>query len=452
MTIWSDPFAFDTGRPSMYANFGGEPRSLVQAQTTNSLNSRPAATFTLDFAVEPPLDYLAELTIVAGSPDEPEKQRPLFTGFVDTAEPAGTSAHVTAAGATELAERSTGLLKTAGVPPQELVHLLARGAGYGTDQLKITGLADLPREIFQVMVPVAGVTADWPLIVGGVRFLPVGDAPRSGVTAAEQFRFMDLEPFTAVAVTMYSTSSMFDAEGAGLARIDSVLNGMLTSTLYGLSARPEGTSLPFARTVVRARPRRLDTVQVYGLSTDRTWTRSLTSSGIAATVLSSVLLERWPSLLVGAPPAELRDALAALRRAADEAQSPVQRGQAVWDTVEFLVAGVSVPKIFAKADRKKIRQALARVSLAQRQQERLDEVLANLNSPSLMQKLRQRVRDDAVPMSAAEFALLFRLREARNDAAHGRQTAPVSGQDLRWAVSVVARIAMYRWHRLSTVT
>jgi hypothetical protein len=42
---------------------------------------------------------------------------------------------------------------------------------------------------------------------------------------------------------------------------------------------------------------------------------------------------RWEDLQLPPPPPVLADMLAALRRAADETQSPVQRGQALWDAI-----------------------------------------------------------------------------------------------------------------------
>ncbi len=134
-------------------------------------------------------------------------------------------------------------------------------------------------------------------------------------------------------------------------------------------------------------------------------------------------------------------------RAADETQSPVQRGQALWDSIEFLTAGIRVSAAFRKTDRRAIRAALQTVSLTDQQRDRLDEVLQRLNEPSLAMKMRARAASDGVPLAASEIRLLRDIRAARNDAAHGRKPSAVSDHDLRWAVSIVARLVMYRWYR-----
>lgn len=121
----------------------------------------------------------------------------------------------------------------------------------------------------------------------------------------------------------------------------------------------------------------------------------------------------------------------ALRRAADETQSPVQCGQALWDAVEFLTAGVRVPKAFGKADRRAISAALQEVHLTEKQRTRLDDTLQRLNEPSLAMKMWVRAAADGVPLATSEIDLLQRLRAARNDSAHGRAPSAVSEHDLR---------------------
>lgn len=88
----------------------------------------------------------------------------------------------------------------------------------------------------------------------------------------------------------------------------------------------------------------------------------------------------------------------ALRRAADETQSPVQRGQALWDAIEFLAAGIRVPTAFGKTDRRAIRAALRTVSLTDQQRKRLGDTLQRLNVPSLAVKMRARAAADGAPL------------------------------------------------------
>jgi len=93
------------------------------------------------------------------------------------------------------------------------------------------------------------------------------------------------------------------------------------------------------------------------LGTDRMWLRDTVAHGMVGSVHAGLLHRRWQDLQLQPPPPALGDMLAALRRAADETQSPVQRGQALWDAIEFLAAGIRVPTAFGKTDRRAIRAA-----------------------------------------------------------------------------------------------
>ncbi len=444
MTPWRDPLALRSGLRQTRAEFGGEPRRVTHVRTTSALNDRPRASFMLPASVDPPLDYLAELHISAdaGSPEQV-----MLTGFVDTAEPHGADVQVEALGAPELGERTIGSLTTSGAPAADIVYMAAREAGYTDDRLQIHGIDDLPTEVFEILTPVAGLELDEPLTISGVTLVPAHQPAPGRPIPAAPFEHLTMEPYACVAVAMETASRMFDAEQGASARIELALDGLLASTLYGLSAKPDGTRIPFARSVVRARPRRLPAVCVYGLGSDRTWIRDTTAREMASIVHAELLHRRWRDLQLQPPPTALRDALAALRRAADETQSPVQRGQALWDSIEFLTAGIRVSAAFRKTDRRAIRAALQTVSLTDQQRDRLDEVLQRLNEPSLAMKMRARAASDGVPLAASEIRLLRDIRAARNDAAHGRKPSAVSDHDLRWAVSIVARLVMYRWYR-----
>jgi hypothetical protein len=165
---WRDPLMLDPGLPVTYASFGGQRRRAVDGRVTSAMNDRPRASVVLDVNSEQPVDYLAELKIItktAGS------ERVLFTGFADSGEVDGNTVVIEAQGATELAERSTGRLAIKSAPAVDVIYLMARDAGYSDDRLQIQGLDDLPLELFQVMVPVAGIET-WCLI-GSRRRHPV---------------------------------------------------------------------------------------------------------------------------------------------------------------------------------------------------------------------------------------------------------------------------------------
>jgi hypothetical protein len=173
---WRDPLRLGAGLPVAYASFGGQRRRAVDGRVTSALNDRPRASLALEVDSEHPVDYLAELTIMATAAGS---ERVLFTGFVNSAEVNGSRVSIEAMGASELAERSTGRLATRSVPAVDVIYLLARDAGYSDDRLKIQGLDSLPLELFQIMVPVAGIELDASLDLGEVTLWPAeGDGRR----------------------------------------------------------------------------------------------------------------------------------------------------------------------------------------------------------------------------------------------------------------------------------
>ena len=242
----------------------------------------------------------------------------MFTGFVDSATPDGDETRIEALSSyrTQRADRR--------VPGDERSPATRTGVSarapclsYTDDRLRIQGIDNLPTEVFEVLVPVAGLELDEPLWVGGVTLLlsALWEAPPGPIPAAP-FGHLALEPYACVAVTFETAAKMLNAETAALGRIELALDGLLASTLYGFSAKPDGTNIPFARSAVHSRPRRLPVVCVYGLGTDRIWVRDTDTHGMAVSVHAGLLHRRWQDLQIQPIPVAMRDMLAALRRAA----------------------------------------------------------------------------------------------------------------------------------------
>jgi hypothetical protein len=63
-------------------------------------------------------------------------------------------------------------------------------------------------------------------------------------------------------------------------------------------------------------------------------------------------------------------------------------------------------------------------------------------------KMKDRAAADGVPLADSEITLLNYIRKARNASAHGKPPLYVSDHDLRWAVSIVSRLLIYRWHSI----
>jgi hypothetical protein len=143
-----------------------------------------------------------------------------------------------------------------------------------------------------------------------------------------------------------------------------------------------------------------------------------------------------------------RQALLACARAASESD-PLQRVQALWEAIEFYVSGVAPPTLFDSAQAKRVRKAIpGDVDPALRQ--RALDLLAKINEAPLMARLNEAVRRDGVPVAESELVLLRSLRDARNDAVHGRSPALPHPDEIAHAVSVVSRMLLYRLSRRRT--
>ena len=133
-----------------------------------------------------------------------------------------------------------------------------------------------------------------------------------------------------------------------------------------------------------------------------------------------------------------RLALAACRRAVSE-REPLARVQALWDAIEFLVAGYRAPKLFAHTELDALKAAIpATISTALR--ERAEKVISELNQPPLMARLRALIEDVGLPCSDAEVDLLVELRRIRNRAAHGRVAKPPAPDTLDYATAIACRL------------
>jgi len=439
---WVPQLFLDARRRRFVVRLGGAELQPDKATTSNALGGRPRAEFDLSWRDRPPVDFLGPLTVTAlERAPAATTERPLFTGLVDAVTVEDDALRAIALGATELAEGTLGRLSS-GVSAVELVHLMARSAGLGDERLRIEGLDQLPHEVVQVIAPVDGASVDSPERRGDVQFT----ADRR---VAASFATMGDDDAPLYAVTYVEASRLHDAEQRGLATINAALDLLLAACAYGLSTRPGGMPVPFTRTTARARPALRRTVFVQGVSTRRWWCRDRTVSATAAGADVAALLSAWPELPRPISPA-LAHGLAALRVAADALAGTVERVQALWNAIEFYAAGAKVPKLFDRSARTQLAAAVSATSLTEEQKTRAREVLGGVNTPPLLVRLKAQAAADGVPVTASELDMLVQLRGRRNDSAHGRAGSSVSGERLDWAVSVAARLFLYRHVRKSS--
>ena len=144
-----------------------------------------------------------------------------------------------------------------------------------------------------------------------------------------------------------------------------------------------------------------------------------------------------------------RQALLACQRAAAEPDA-LARVQALWEAMEFYVAGARVPPLFTREQLSALRRAIP-VDLNDEQRQRMLNKIAELNNPPLMIRLRRVLETEGTPVTEAEIALLRRLRDLRNNVVHGRSAALPEQEDVQYATSVVSRMLIFRIYNNLTV-
>jgi hypothetical protein len=452
-----DPFSHGPRVPQFVALFGKREFTTRGGHVKSALNQMTVANFSIETAHTSPIDLSSPLSVVvveAGAGPEGEVRSPRFSGHVTSGRFNGTQLHVDAESGREFAETTNGVFASLRVPPLEIAYFLARGAGLPDERIKIEGLKALPPEVFLVQMLVSGVHLDTKVRHRGVSLEPLGDSD-DGVNlgpfarAAEYISPAGLRP--ACLVTVYVTARrMLDAEEEGVSRIRQYLDGLLATSAYGLSHDPWGQELDFDRDHIRARPSAIPFVAVSGVRTRRTWMHAIGNS-VASTELNlASTFDRWSSLLLVDPDAELRRALSAFRDAADDARDIIDRCQAISTSLEFYCASSRPPKIVAPSAMKAAREAIKALDLDAEERSRLLDVINTANNPPLFARIRFQAERDAVPLLDEEWELLRRLRSARNDAVHGHRADAnvVDFHDVRWGVSILARLLLYRWKNM----
>ncbi len=414
------------------------------ARTTNSMNSTPTATVTVDPTKAPFYDYSSAFSMWVGSIGS-SNSRPLFTGETISTmpEPGGTGWVLEASGMARFSEIRAPRLMSWGKSEMDIVHMLARTSGLDEDNIMIQGSWGSGLDVFEVAMPVVGASLDRPLSVDHVRFIPSGDFPDLVVsepsTASGPNEILDSFMAAQVIAVTYVTGGgwLFDAEQEGVKRIKDAAAWLRVKSAFAGSMWPGRVPRVYRREEVRASIGPGEFVLVKGLLTRRGWLRSVRE------VIGATLAKVDGQAAHFQPPVGLADRLAILAcsRIADETLDSMTRVNALWEALEFLGASVKTEPMFSKSERRQIRLAGTGMSVLKR--ERVEAMVAQINQPPLLAKLRVFMDLNGVPISAGEFALLKSMRTLRNDAVHGRSISPPSSSELALAASVVARIIVY---------
>lgn len=392
----------------------------------------------LDMLTEP-ADYFAGLFIGVV---EQKQRHPLFSGSVISARAEDRKIHVEARGAAAIAETLIGGMATRGIPAMELVYTLARGAGFREEQMNIEGIERLPRETFEVLVPIEGLALTAPTEFAGVRFQPAPIVDRLNKTlSADDVMWSKFDAPT-YALVLVTESRCLHAEEKALAAIDLALAWMNVSLRYGLAVLPDGISIAFQRSQSLASPKRGELVFLRGLTTWRQWLRAPEHLTEERSVEFADSSGRFDPDLPGLTLQE-RLAILALARASQE-RDPLARVHALFEAVEFYAAKTRLRAFFTPSECQSIQRSIPS-GLTAGQRARVVEVLKGLNNLPLRIRLMAALDEDRVPLVRdADIALLWKLRELRNDVTHGRRSDQPALEDLDHATSIVARMLVFR--------
>jgi hypothetical protein len=407
-----------------------------------ALNSRSTADAELDLALTAgqPIDYLSGVSFGHARGGQ-ETVR--FTGSVLRAAAGEESIRLEAETAPELSEQQMGHLEMLNAITPEAIHLAVTSGGFPEERINIEGLDEmLPLEAIEVVIPVYGIEIEEAVDFGTLRLVP--DAASALESFDQSEARAEFGGADAYLIGFEVTKRLLDAERAIVARADDALAWLTVRARYGLAFLPDGSPHDYSRNVARARPRRGDLVVVRGMTSGRAWLRALTSREQEVALSLDSTDGSWRP-----PPSgyELagRQALLACARAGQTAD-PLERIQAIWEAIEFYVARTRPEVLFDPKEVKRVRRSLPK-DVDPKLRERALQLLEKINDPPLMAKLREAATRDGASVAESEYELLGRLRKARNDAVHGRTPELLLREDIDHAVSIVARLLVYRLAR-----
>lgn len=383
-------------------------------------------------------DYLADAAILDDQLVE------MFLGVVESVTLAKDEAQVSLRNGVELQEALISGLGAAAISPLEMIWSLARTAGIPSEKIAIAGWAPGPVELFEVVVPVYGLELRTRWSVGHVLFT-VEEHARAAVDGLGpdplRTSFQDASCW---AVTQIFAPTVLDAEALGASAIVSALGWLSLRSCLAAAALPNGQPIGFMRKNTVAMPYCGDSAYVRGLVTGRRWLRSRSDARLAQVLnpnhVDLFSIPPFPQHLL--TPQEL-EAIAAWQRSVGGADL-VARASAISEAIEFLCASESGKHaLFSKRDRGAL-LAFAREHYNEEQQRRFADMVAMLNAPSLLVKLKLWLEAENLVLTASDFEVLDRVRRARNDFVHGRSRDVPTSSDLRYASSVVNRMLVQR--------
>jgi hypothetical protein len=326
---------------------------------------------------------------------------------------------------------------------KDLMHATVRASGIAEDSIDIEGLGNNPVELMDVTVAVRAVTLSNIEQFGSVTLLP-----REHIEAIIDSRgnYAILDTFRAARafahVTVGPLQRLYDAETAGLEKIDTVLAYIRAKSRYSFATLPDGTVPNWSRTDSLARVKRGPIAMVRARETGREWVRDTTYSQMEnALNLSNEYLYPHNPGISGEESDLTKQFILAMSRAIDDTNI-TSKVSAIWEAIEFYAGATQIDNIFTKDELKSIGQSLSK-DLTVDQRSRLQNLIGTLNNPPLLTKFRRQIEIDGVPVTESEFLDLRTARQIRNDAAHGKIVSTPSLEAIDRTISVIVRVLMY---------
>jgi hypothetical protein len=421
--------------------------ALKRGTASDSINVLATAGLELDVDLmgSTVIDYWAPVTYDAS---HGQAGRRLFTGAVKRVRTDQGTITLECESAADLTEHNPRGIATANLSGDELIRSIIEQAGLPEGAIYLDGEPpEQLEETFEVLAPVRGFMTDEPVPVGDVTLVPTDQAEASLVAlgAASEAVGALVSGFrhaTCYASTAVTARTLPDAEELGWKAIEIAISWLTASQRIGIARSQDGSANAFFREAALHQAVLAPYVLVRGTATGRQWLRRTHGGGIGNQLLSQ------DSELVRTPlpkdlmPAERRSLLA-LRRAIGEVGVENQV-QAIWEALESYAAGVKPPKLFSRDLLDQIRTRLP-ADLTDEQADKLNAAVGDLNRPPLGVRLRWRLARDGITLADHEAELIFtKLRNARNDFAHGRIIADLpTRSDMILGVSVTARIVLF---------
>lgn len=418
------------------AEIGGVRTPIIGGNFVSALNALDRAWFSVEMRDGLGLEYLAPVKVDVDG-------HTMIKGSIVAAFPEGGSVEIHVQSAVAMTEATMHGWLRQEVPIQDEVYAVARKSGFDDSHINIHELDKLPHEVFEVVVGINGIEAKPPVRIGGVTFLP----SQSGRRILDRFYSYpewaeEFEDVSTHAVVYVTSQHMHNAQVDALAEIELALSWLAIRARYGLSHLPDGTLHRYQRSESNAAPTRRDLIALRGLQTGRRWMQRLGPRLRASPLKLGARSRLREPGLPRELPFQMHQAMLSAQRALS-VEDPIQRSQALWESLEFYLASRPSEQLFSSSERSDLLKCL-RAAVPKDQHQRVADLLNWVDQPSPKMALKMAIEEEGIPITGSEFELLAKIRTARNKATHGGGVKIPSDEDLDYACSVLSRVLVHR--------